>query len=291
MRASRKMLFVISMAALALLVAAPALAASGGYIRLTDVYNYAFGPNCADTWGWYYYGLTADTDDGFGLDMVAVLTVDALGRPVDNDFIGFTPGTYSKVWDSYDPGLIYLDIAARPITVALFDIPDPAGLSENTLKAANWVMANGTFMDEAVIDPAVVNPAGCAAVPLLEPFSFRGVAGAITIGWPADGRLNPHEGAPIAIYPLDGGYEVWGIDTGTGEGLVAFSFDIEGLAAGDVPTAVAEGVNPFSGQPITVYLLPSEELQINTYYWDGKPYIVTWPLGSVDPGELYVQAW
>ncbi len=289
MIALRRTLFVAGMAVLALLIAVPAFAASGGTIRFTDVHNYAFGPNCAHIYGWYYYDLTADTDDFSGYDFIAVLTVDALGRPLDNDFWGFGPGTYSHVWDSYDPGLILTDIVARPITIALFDIPDPGALDENTLEAANWVLANGSFMDEAVLDPAVVNPAGCAGVPLLDAFSFRAPAPAAF--WPGDDRLNQHEGAPVAIYALDGAYEVFGIDPSTGEGLPAFSFDIEGLAAGDVPTVVAEGTNPFSGQPITVYLLPSEELQLNTYYWDGKPYIVTWPLGSVEPGELYVQAW
>jgi hypothetical protein len=40
-----------------------------------------------------------------------------------------------------------------------------------------------------------------------------------------------------------------------------------------------------------MYLLPSEEFQINTYYGDGKPYIVTWPMDSTEPGDLYVQDW
>lgn len=109
----------------------------------------------------------------------------------------------------------------------------------------------------------------------------------------ADGSLNAyHCGRPVAIYGVP--LEVWGIDPSTGKGELVFEVGGDEIAALEAPAApmvLAQGVNPFTGQPITLYVLPSGELQLNTYYWDGKPYIVTWPIGSNDPGELYVQAW
>lgn len=290
MKVSRKMLLIAGILVAALLAVMPALAATNGSIWFLGTGD--SDPSCDLSNLDYALQLTPNADDGGGWDDFAIVTVDAMGRPLDVDYWSApTSTTPYTSWDYTDMGLIY-SIAYRPVTVALFDVPDTSGApSENSVSGFNWVMANGTFMDEAVMDPAAVNALGCAGLPLLEAFLFNPPAPEPTPFWPGDNRLNQHEGAPVAIYAVDGAYEVFGVGPGTGEGLPAFAFDIEGLAAGEAPFVVAEGVNPFTGQPITVYLLPSEELQLNTYYWDGKPYIVVWPLGSTDPGELYVLAW
>jgi len=97
-----------------------------------------------------------------------------------------------------------------------------------------------------------------------------------------DGRLNPHCGAPVAIYP--GSYDIYAIDPATSEGDLVLHLSDEEIEAAGVPTTapiVLDTVsNPFSGQPITVYRLTTGELQLNTYYADGKPYIVRWELGA-----------
>ncbi len=288
---SRKLLLAVGLVAAALLMVMPAIAASNGSIWFwgTGYVN----PDCDNSDLGYSLKLTPNADDGGGFDDFAVVTVDAMGRPLDVDYWWWAPTSTTPFtdWDFTDMGLIY-SIAYRPVTIALFDVPDVSGApNENSVDGFNWVMANGTFMAEAVMDPAAVNALGCAGLPLLSEFRFSSPAPEPVILWPGDDRLNPHEGAPVAIYAVDGAYEIFSVDPGTSEGWPAFSFDIEGLEAGSAPFVVATGVNAFSGQPITVYLLPSEELQLNTYYADGKPYIVTWPLGSADPGELYIQAW
>lgn len=97
-----------------------------------------------------------------------------------------------------------------------------------------------------------------------------------------DGRLNPHCGAPVAIYP--GSYDIYAIDPATSNGDLVLRLGDEEIEAAGVPTAapiVLDTVsNPFSGWPITVYRLTTGELQLNTYYADGKPYIVRWELGA-----------
>jgi hypothetical protein len=292
----RKFLAVAAVLALVLVLAVPASAASGGKIWFNDTDVFVFGTNCADFWVWHRLQVTADTDDdGGGHDYVAIVAVDALGRPIDTDYWGFPAGD-ALDWNSIDPGMIFYEIAARPITAALFDIPYPfgngGGPSENTLKSFDWILANGTLMDEVVFDPAYAVPDGCAGVPLMDAYTFKHVPAEVMLGWPEDGRLNEHPGAPIAIYAVDDGvFEVWGIDVNTGMGMLAFTADTTALVAGDVPIVGAEALNPYTFQPITMYLLPSEEFQINTYYGFGKPYIVTWPMDSTEPGDLYVQDW
>jgi hypothetical protein len=292
-----KVLLAAVVVAVAALFAMPAFALSDGWIYFDDTKGDFGVTDCVEADMWYDLGFTADTDDdGLGNDWFAVVQVDAYGRPLDVDYWVATVG-FSYIGTDYtDMGIIWYEVAARPVTVAMFDIPYPygngGGPSENTLKAANWVLANGTFIDEAVQDPGLFS-ADCAAdVPLMDPFSFRYVPPAVMLGWPEDGRLNEHPGAPIAIYAVDDGvFEVWGIDVNTGMGMLAFTADTTGVVAGAAPFIGAEGTNPFSFQPITMYVLPSGEFQINTYYGFGKPYIVTWPMDSTEPGDLYVQDW
>ena len=106
-----------------------------------------------------------------------------------------------------------------------------------------------------------------------------------------DGSINAtHCGRPVAVYT--GSLEVWGIDVNTGMGVLAFEVTDEQIEAVGVPEAapvvLAQGVNPFTFWPITVYRLPTGEFQLNTYYWDGKPYVIIWETGADD---LYVVEW
>ncbi len=103
-----------------------------------------------------------------------------------------------------------------------------------------------------------------------------------------DGRVNDSSNrdcaAPVAIY--SGSIVVYGIDPATGDGAYVLTVGDEQIAAVGVPevnTLLAEGVNPYTGQPIAVYRLTTGEYQLNTYYHDGKPYIVVWD----DNGNFY----
>lgn len=95
-----------------------------------------------------------------------------------------------------------------------------------------------------------------------------------------DGSLNAqHCGRPIAVFEDGGDYEVYGIDINTGNGALAFILTAEEIAAAgevDAPFVLVVGENPYNFRPITVYLLPDGGLQINTFYWDGKPYVIGW---------------
>ncbi|MGB4677929.1 MAG: hypothetical protein WBH90_14495 [Aggregatilineales bacterium] len=96
-----------------------------------------------------------------------------------------------------------------------------------------------------------------------------------------DRSLNAdHCGRPVAIFARNGGFAIYGIDINTGWGALASEISAEQIEAVGIPTdgpvAIAEGQNPYNYQPFTLYRLPSGEFQLNTYYWDGKPYVVKW---------------
>ena len=96
-----------------------------------------------------------------------------------------------------------------------------------------------------------------------------------------DRSLNAdHCGRPVAIFARNGGFAIYGIDINTGWGSLASEITAEQIEAVGIPTdgpvAIAEGQNPYNYQPFTLYRLPSGEFQLNTYYWDGKPYAVKW---------------
>jgi hypothetical protein len=54
--------------------------------------------------------------------------------------------------------------------------------------------------------------------------------------------------------------------------------------AADSTDTLYTGNNPFTGQPILVSELPTGEIQVNTAYGDGKPYVLLWP--ADDPRRL-----
>lgn len=96
-----------------------------------------------------------------------------------------------------------------------------------------------------------------------------------------DRSLNAdHCGRPVAIFARNGGFAIYGIDINTGWGSLASEITAEQIEAAGIPTdgpvVIAEGENPYNYQPFTLYRLPSGEFQLNTYYWDGKPYVVKW---------------
>jgi hypothetical protein len=93
-----------------------------------------------------------------------------------------------------------------------------------------------------------------------------------------DGRINGSDcAAPVVIYP---GIEIYGIDPQTGSGALAVRATV---TADDFDPAgsnvlIASGAVAATGQPVAVYWLASNELQVVTADADGKPYVVAWPV-------------
>ncbi|MBI5666705.1 MAG: hypothetical protein HZC41_01745 [Chloroflexi bacterium] len=101
-----------------------------------------------------------------------------------------------------------------------------------------------------------------------------------------DGRINNtvlDVAAPIAIYNTG----IYAVDPQTGEGRLAVQLpdDSESDQTADENVLLVEGTNPFTGLPIRIYRLTTGEIQLNTFYADGKPYVVVWQHDS--PETLY----
>ena len=109
-----------------------------------------------------------------------------------------------------------------------------------------------------------------------------------------DGRINNDPAldcaAPVAIYA--GSLDVYSVDPQTGRGHLTLRLSDEEIAAASAPasnTLLAQAANPFTGHAISVYALTTGEIQLNTFYADGKPYTVVWPADR--PDALYHLDW
>lgn len=110
-----------------------------------------------------------------------------------------------------------------------------------------------------------------------------------------DGRINNKRGmdcaAPIVIYaPSDpASIDIYGFDPATGNSYMEIRMTMEEIEAIGVPTdahrLLAQATNRYTGQAISLYRLTTGELQVNTFYADGKAYTVAWPADL--PGGLY----
>jgi hypothetical protein len=117
------------------------------------------------------------------------------------------------------------------------------------------------------------------SVPSLPPV----VGGAVVPVCINDSRINrlPNVdcAAPVAVYRSDAGLSIFGINPSNSRGtesLFITSAEIDEVGIPDSNTLIASGTNSATGQPIHVYRLASGEYQLNTYYADGKPYIISW---------------
>ncbi|RMF80276.1 MAG: hypothetical protein D6737_08595 [Chloroflexi bacterium] len=107
-----------------------------------------------------------------------------------------------------------------------------------------------------------------------------------------DGRINDYQdrdvAAPIAIYVVDGVIRIFGIDPDDGNGHLDLEIPPDLLESIGVPSEdqhhfdIASGNIQATGQALNVYRLWTGEIQINTYYHDGKSYSVIWPVGLPD---------
>ena len=104
-----------------------------------------------------------------------------------------------------------------------------------------------------------------------------------------DGRLNDHQAfdiaAPIVLYENEGAVDIYSVNPELGTGVFTYRILPEDVAAAGLPTEpvlLFSGVNTSSGQPLDVYVLPTGELAIHTFYADGKPYIIVWDPANPD---------
>lgn len=104
-----------------------------------------------------------------------------------------------------------------------------------------------------------------------------------------DGRLNDHQAfdiaAPIVLYENEGAVDIYSVNPELGTGVFTFRILPEDVAAAGLPAEpvlLFSGVNTSSGQPLDIYVLPTGELAIHTFYADGKPYIIVWDPANPD---------
>jgi len=95
-----------------------------------------------------------------------------------------------------------------------------------------------------------------------------------------DGRLNDdatwHCAAPVAVYPNGEFYAINHLDSEESLLEITLTEDVMHSDAPETNTLIAEAMHPYTGFPIKVYHLTTGEFQMNTQYWDGKPYVVVW---------------
>ena len=158
----------------------------------------------------------------------------------------------------------------------------PAAQTSSTLFRWRQLSHSPGAVDHWALDNVFVGVGGSAAGFTLPPCSSI-----------RDGRINYREdrdcAAPVAIYVNDDFIDFYGIDKETGKGGLALRVtfaEIEALGTPDVNTLLAEGTILKTGQPLALYLLATGELQLNTRYWDGKPFIIVWTGKGENPYHL-----
>ncbi len=266
---------IVGLVALVGVWSAPVDAATNGFINFVPSTSSA-GPACSNLLIHYQGGYMPQFDeDGVNRDWAQVVVVDATGQVLD------TVGVYGPLGGPYGfsycvgyPWCIVPPIAARPLTIALFDLPGPPTPSMNYL-------THGVFMDEDYFDPGVLHPA-CGASSLLSPFSF--LPSPPPLFHYADGRLDDSNTvAPVAVYPTETGVQVW---DGAGHLLIDVSADV--LA--DLPDFPAENtlIAQSEDGSVALYKLTTGEYQVNAGPdADGFVYVLIWT--GFPPEDVYTK--
>ncbi len=141
--------------------------------------------------------------------------------------------------------------------------------------------ATATISCPAGGNPYTVTPLGSVdiSVPSQPPVVVGSVAPVCINDSRINGLPNVDCAAPVAVYRSDSGFSIYIINSGNSQGtqlLFISSAEIDELGIPEVNTLLEEGINSATGQPIHIYRLSSGEYQLNTFYADGKPYIISW---------------
>jgi hypothetical protein len=111
-----------------------------------------------------------------------------------------------------------------------------------------------------------------------------------------DGRINNKPGmdcgAPIIVYTPDDGektIDIYSANPANGEGYMDIRISLAAIEEAGIPAnnplLLVDESNHWNGRGLQLFRLPSGELQINTFYSDGKPYTIAWQLDA--PDHLY----
>lgn len=125
------------------------------------------------------------------------------------------------------------------------------------------------------IHPYVLETVGGGSISYTETFTCKVLPGAPC--FEGDARINTDDcGALVALYQDGTVIDAYGIDPASGEGVLVFRFDLATATDVTETTLIAEGVNPFNGQPIRLYKLVGGGYQLNTTQPNGEPYEFAW---------------
>jgi hypothetical protein len=96
-----------------------------------------------------------------------------------------------------------------------------------------------------------------------------------------DGRLNHDLAAPVVMYQ-DETVDVYAVGPDTSKGILVMRLSMEtieasgNLDATDGTSILVSVVNPATELPIIIYRLGTGDIQVVTYYANGKPYVFRW---------------
>jgi hypothetical protein len=97
-----------------------------------------------------------------------------------------------------------------------------------------------------------------------------------------DGRENPYDlAAPVVVYLNDGFVDIYAVDPATSQGVLWKKMGFADFLKFPVSTPAEPGLSgdsPTTGRNISVYHLEGRRFQVNTFYADGKEYVLRFEL-------------
>jgi hypothetical protein len=173
--------------------------------------------------------------------------------------------------------------ANTPISLTFNSVATPAPWSF-VIQIDSFVAGSPQDRATATVScPATIGPYAVTPISSIDISALTGLVGSLASNCINDSRLNGGVdvdcAAPVAVYSQDDGFSVYGINPSNSQGVLALlitSGDIDDVGVPDVNTLLAEGTISSTGQSIHIYRLTSGEYQLNTFYADGKPYIIAW---------------
>lgn len=247
-------------------------AQSDPYYQITDGPSTA-GPFCDNEGGsvptFRDFPMTGSIFGSVSVAGVGVIRTDTLSS--------FGPASGVNTW--FFDGTAFSVPAGTAITIVIesYSKPNLGGrLTHRSTLVFDCSNGNVMSLSNTAFPVGVTLPSNIVTLPEPAPVCYELLGN--------DGRLNSNDcAAPIAIYlaPL----QIYGIDPSSSEGTVMLNISDESIEELGIPasnTLLGEAVNSFMGQTISVWRLSSGEFQLNTYYADGKPYILIWGEGGAN---------
>lgn len=160
------------------------------------------GTDCADVI--FQIDFTQDplVDDWNGFDVFGITIVDANGVAVGSYWNGWLVGSGSYAYTAaFGRTDVINSITARPLTITFYDTTTNLPLGANNQTIFDGVVnQNAPIIGKYVIDPADYS-AVCASLPLILPPAPPSA--------PTDGRINADNNAPVVVFAVAGGLQVY----------------------------------------------------------------------------------